>query len=212
MQSQRERLRRSRLKRHVRPGRRDLLRIAGAIGGKLLLDQAREVGSLPAALRQQRVGARQGPNTPIDGGDIGFDAIGARKPDDGIHQGQCIAGAVIDLARQQLLMFFRLLALGDVDGHAADANDMVGGIDARHRGADAPAHLAVRTADAELALEGGGVGRGWLDGALHMLPVIRVDEAANVIHAELEALWVDAEDAILPVVPGETAVQRIPFP
>src|SRR2546421_531825 len=86
-------------------------------------------------------------------------------------ESSCIARAVIDLPRQQRLAFFRFLALGDVHGDAADADHMVGGIDACHGGADAPARLPAWAADPKLALQRRRVRRRRLDRILQVLPI-----------------------------------------
>ena len=119
---------------------------------------------------------------------------------------------MVDLARQQRLALFSLLAVGDVDGHAADAHDVVSGVDARHRRSDTPAQLAVRPADAKFALKARRVGRRRLDRVLQMLPVLGVDERPDIVDGEVEARGIDAEDPILPIVPHEVAVDGIPFP
>ena len=119
---------------------------------------------------------------------------------------------MVDLTCQQHLALFRFLAIGDVDRHAADADDIVGNVDACDRGSDAPAHLAVRAAYAKFALHGRRVRRGRLDRILHMLPVIWVDQRAKIVDRNLEILRVHAENPVLPVVPGEAAIDRIPLP
>ena len=75
MQRERKRLGGARLERYVGPVGGDLSVIAGAIRRKLFLDQAREVGALPAALGEQRVRARERPDAPVDRGDIGLDGV-----------------------------------------------------------------------------------------------------------------------------------------
>src|SRR5262249_42520253 len=131
---------------------------------------------------------------------------------DRLYKRQGVARAVVDLARQQHLALFRLLAVGDVDGHATDAYDVVGRVDARHRRSDAPAQLAVRTADAKFALKARRAGRRRLDCILQVLPVLGVDQCLDIVDGEVEARRIDAEDPILSVVPDEVAVDRIPFP
>src|SRR5437879_2889938 len=85
------------------------------------------------------------PGASVDRGDIGLDGVRAGQAHDRLHERQGVARAVVDLARQQRLALFSLLAVGDVDGHAADTHDVVSGVDARHRRSDTPAQLAVRT-------------------------------------------------------------------
>ena len=72
-----------------------------AVGRQLLVDQRAEIGALPARFRQQRMRARQRPDAAFDRRDVVVDALGARQPDDRLHHGERIAGAMIDLARQQ---------------------------------------------------------------------------------------------------------------
>src|SRR5262249_36794405 len=131
---------------------------------------------------------------------------------DRLYERQGVARAVVDLARQQYLTLFRFLAVGDVDGHPADAHDVVGRVDARHRRSDAPAQLAVWTADAKFALKARRAGRRRLDRVLQMLPVLGVNQRLDVVDGEVKARGIDAEDPILPVVPDEVAVDGIPFP
>ena len=153
MQRECERLGGARLERYVGTVGGDLSVIARAIRRKLFLHQAREVGALPAALGEQRVRARERSDAPVHGGDIGLDGVRAGQPHDRLHQRQGVSRAVIDLARQQRLALLGFLAVGDVDGHAADADDVVGRVGARHRGSDAPARLPIGTTDAKLGLE-----------------------------------------------------------
>src|SRR6266404_5524888 len=69
---------------------------------------------------------------------VGFYVFPARQSNDGLRQCQRILGAMIDLAGQQILTFFRLLALGDVNGDAADPHDTAAVVDRCRGGADAP--------------------------------------------------------------------------
>src|SRR5262249_62263103 len=101
--------------------------------------------------------------------------------------------------------------LGDVTRDRADANDAIRRIDASHRGSDAPAQLAVRTADTKLALEARRIGRRRLDRVLHVLPILGMDQRPHIIDGELETRGIDAENSILPVVPEEPAIDWIPF-
>src|SRR5262249_42442397 len=110
------------------------------------------------------------------------------------------------------LALLGLLALGDVDRHAADAHDVIGGIDAGDRGANAPAGLAVRAAHPEFGLEGRARLSGRLHRILQMLPVLRVDQLLDVLNGDLEARGVAPENPVLPVVPHEGAADRIKLP
>src|ERR1700674_3274991 len=130
-----------------------------------------------------------------------LDALRPREAHDGLHDGERIAGAVIDFARQQFLAFFRLLAIGDVSDHSADPDDAAR-IDAGRRRADAPAQLAVRPTYAKLGLKGLGI-RGDLQPRLgQAVPVLRMNEGTDVLDRHRETARVDAEDSILPLVPG----------
>ena len=144
------RLRRRRLELDLRTGQFDL--VAGGIGRQLLVDQFSDFGALPARQRKHGVHPRQRVDPPFDRTDIGLHVLAARQPDDGLRQRQRVLGAVIDLPRQQVLPLLGLLALGDIDGDAADADDVAALVGARRRRAGAPAHLAVRPDDAEFRL------------------------------------------------------------
>ena len=162
VQRQRQPLRGRRLQRNIRPLDDDL--VSGAIGRKLLADQRGEVGAIPARIGQQRMGARQRFDAAFNRRNVIVDALCPCQPDDRLNDSERIAGPVIDFARQQILPLFGLLAIGHVDGHAADAHDPAGRIDARRRGAGAPARLAVRPQHAELGVLGLGALRHARDG------------------------------------------------
>ena len=123
--------------------------VAGRIGRQLLVDQLSDFGALPARQRKHGVHPRQRVDPAFDRADVGLDVVAARQPDDGLRQRQRVLGAVIDFPRQQVLALLGLLALGDVDGDAADADDAAALVGGRRRRADAPAHLAVGPDDAE---------------------------------------------------------------
>ena len=99
VQRQRQPLRGRRLQRNIRPVELDL--VAGSVGREFLGDQRGEIGAMPARIGQQRVRARQRLDAALDRRDVIVDAFGARQPDDRLDDGERIAGAVIDLARQQ---------------------------------------------------------------------------------------------------------------
>ena len=82
MQRERERLSGAWLERDVGAGRRDPLGSIRAVGGELFVDEAREIGALPAALREQRVRARQRADASVDRGDIGLDGVRAGQAHD----------------------------------------------------------------------------------------------------------------------------------
>ena len=123
--------------------------VAGGIGRQLLVDQLSYFGALPARQRKHGVHPRQRVDPSFDRTDVGLHVLAARQPDDGLRQRQRVLGAVIDLPRQQVLPLLGLLALGDIDGDAADADDAAALVGARRRRTRAPAHLAVRPDDAE---------------------------------------------------------------
>ena len=100
--------------------------------------------------------ARQRLDAALDRLDVFVDALRAGEPDDRLDDGERIAGTVIDLARQQDLALVGLLAVGDVDGDAADAHHLAGAVDARGRGADAPADFAIGAQHAKFGLLGAG--------------------------------------------------------
>ena len=82
VQRKRERLSGAWLERDVGAGRRDPLGSIRAVGGELFVDEAREIGALPAALREQRVRARQRADASVDRGDIGLDGVRAGQAHD----------------------------------------------------------------------------------------------------------------------------------
>jgi hypothetical protein len=59
---------------------------------------------------------------------------------------------MIDFAHQKGLLLLGAPAIRDVDGDAADADQLAISGDGRRGGAEAPAELAVRPADTELGL------------------------------------------------------------
>ena len=129
---------------------RDLF--AGGIGRQLLVDQLPDFGALPARQRKHGMHPRKRVDPSLNRPDVALHVFAARQPDDGLRQRQRVLGAVIDLPRQQCLSLFGLLALGDVDGDAADADDTAGLVEGGGRRADAPAHLTVGADDPELRL------------------------------------------------------------
>ncbi len=133
-----------------RTGQHDLF--ARRIRRELFVDQSLYFSALPARQRQHGVYPRQRIDPALDRANVGRHVFAARQPDDGLRQRQRILGAVIDFPGQQVLTFFGLLALGDVNGDAADANHAAVLVGARGRRSDAPAYLATRPDDPEFRL------------------------------------------------------------
>src|SRR3954447_5584560 len=96
--------------------------------------------------------ARQRVDAAFNGLNVVLDVTAARQPHDRLREGQGILGAMIDFLSEQGLSFFRPLAFGDVDCHAAYANDPAILVDRCGRSADAPANFAVGPLDSKLRL------------------------------------------------------------
>src|SRR5438477_13197207 len=86
---------------------------------------------------------RQRADAPLYRLHVGLDVVAPGQPDDRLCQRQRIFGAMVDFAGQKILPFFSTLALGDVDGDPADADNAARLVESRGRGAEAPADLAV---------------------------------------------------------------------
>ena len=119
---------------------------------------------------------------------------------------------MVYLAGQQGLPLLGDLSIGDVHRHAADPRDPAGAVDAGRRRPDAPANLPVGTLDPEFVLRWISVLEKKVQAALQPLPVFRMDQGANVFGGDAEMLPVDAEDAVLPVIPKALAGGAIPVP
>src|SRR6476646_3773971 len=119
---------------------------------------------------------------------------------------------MVDFAREQRLALLGDLAVGDVHRYAADPGDVPGSIEARRRSADAPADFAVRALDAEFVLDGLVVREQELQRRLQPLPVLRVNQGAHVLGGYGEIPPVDAEYAVLPVIPQAIAGAALPLP
>src|SRR3546814_2061188 len=100
----------------------------GAEGGKLLAHQYRQLGTLPPAVGEQCMGPRERLDAPADGGDEFVGARRLRQLDHRVDDGEQVPGAVIDLAREQLLALLVALALGDVADDADEPHGSTGGI------------------------------------------------------------------------------------
>src|SRR3546814_5343210 len=84
-----------------------------AEGGKLLAHQYRQLGTLPPAVGEQCMGPRERLDAPADGGDEFVGARRLRQLHHRVDDGEQVPGAVIDLAREQLLALLVALALGE---------------------------------------------------------------------------------------------------
>src|SRR5258705_10395157 len=143
---------------------------------------------------------------------VGLDVFAPRQSNDGLRERQRILGAMIDLAGQQILTFFRLLPFGDVNGDAADTHDPAAVVDRCRGGADAPADLAVRPLDPEL----GFIRRYALgelgDGLSQLVDIVRMEQLLNACRCRHEGAWIDSKDAVLAFVPHPVAVYPVPVP
>ena len=107
---------------------------------------------------------------------------------------------MIDLARQQGLPLFGLLAVRYIDGHTANPHDFAGNNSGCRR-ADAPAQLAARPQNAELSLQGLGVLVHLPPSLAQMVPVFRMNERPDVSDRDGKVVRVDAENPVLAFVP-----------
>ena len=156
--------------------------------------------------------ARECIDPSLDRADVTLDVFAARQTDDGLRQRQCVLGAVVNFAGQQVLTFFGLFAFGNVYGHAADTDDTPFLVDARRRRAGAPAYLAVRPNDSKLRF----VGRDAFGELGHRLAqfvnVVRVEQFLNACRCHRKCLRIDAENLILALVPHPVAIDPVPVP
>ncbi len=126
------------------------------VGGEFTFDRGGELGSLPSAVRQQRVGARQGRDAALHGCREPFLGIGAGQADQGACDRQRVLGAMVHFPGQQVAGVLGGAALADVpQDHrrqmfAADFDMRDGRLDRKFlaigpQAADGPegAHLAV---------------------------------------------------------------------
>src|SRR6266568_2511654 len=81
-----------------------------------------------------------------------LDAFRTGQPDDGLNDRERIPRAMVDLARQQDLTLVCLLAIGDIDRDAVDADSLARVIQTGGRRSDAPAHLAIGPHNAKFGL------------------------------------------------------------
>jgi len=125
------------------------------------------------------------------------------EADDRLDDRQRVPGPMIHLPHQESLALLGALAIGDVDGHAAEADHPPGRIDAGRGSPDAPARLPVRTMDAKLGLEGLSVLAHARERGTQPVPILRMNEGPDVFGRERETAGIDAENAILPFIPGK---------
>src|SRR5579862_5325050 len=119
---------------------------------------------------------------------------------------------MINFSRQEILPLFGLLAVGHVNGHAADAHNPTRRIDAGSRGAGAPSCFAVGAKHAELGVLGSCALRHAVYGLLERSPVFRMNEVAGVLHCRLKPPRINAEDATLSLVPVQFRAADLPLP
>ena len=210
MQGQREPLRGRRLQRNVRPAARDL--VAGAVRRQFIRDKGREIGAAPARIGQKCMGPRQRLDATLDRLDVIVDTLGARQPDDGLDHRKRVAGAMVDLAGEQHLALLGFLAVGDVDGNAADAQHLAGTVDSGGRRPYAPAYLPIGPQRAEFGLLRAGAFGHAVGELMQRQPVVGVNEPADSAGGDFETLRPHPEDAVLALVPTPFVGGEIPIP
>ena len=188
------------LQRNVRPSAMDL--VAGPIRRQFFIDESAEIGAAPTRVRQKRMCTRQGFDAALDGLHVIFHAFCARKPDNGLNDGQRIARSMIDLTRKQDLTLVGFLAIGDIDGDAVDTHDLACIVDAGSRRSDAPAHIAIGPHHTELNLLRAGALRHTAGVLNERNPVFRMDQRPDVLDRDLKTNRIDAEYAVLALVPA----------
>src|SRR5712691_5496278 len=119
---------------------------------------------------------------------------------------------MIDFAGEQQLALLGLLAVGDIDGHAADTRDLVDGILACRGRAEAPPHASVGTANAEFDLIATGIMPGLPERPAQTFPIVGMNQLPNACWRYLEGPRLDSEDLLLPLVPGTIAMDEVPIP
>src|SRR4051812_10200571 len=114
-------------------------------------------------------------------------------------------GALLDPMLQLLIEvlepLFGALAFGYVVGNAAQPDGPAGLIESWRRARDTPAQLSVRTLDAKLAVIGLARHRGPGGGGVEPLAVIGMDQRPDALARRHERLWLNPENAVLPLVP-----------
>ena len=143
---------------------------------------------------------------------IGFDAFAAREPDDRLSQRQRILGAVIDFAGKQALPLLGPLALGDIDGDAADADDAAGLVEVAAAVPNSQRISPSGRHDTKFGL----VGFDALVELGHRLAqfvdVVGMEQGLHILRIDLEGLRIDPEYPELPFVPHPVAVDPVPVP
>src|SRR4051812_25782497 len=142
MQSDGKYLCAGRVKGQLRPVDGDPASAAIVVWRHLVGHKRGQIGSLPARLRQKHMSARQRVDAALDGTDIGFKVLGSREADNRLYDGECVAGAMVDFARQQGLLGLALLLARHIDDHAAEALQLPRQTELANRSATAPTLLA----------------------------------------------------------------------
>ena len=203
-----------RQQRDVRSADRDPLALA-PIRRQFLCHQRADIGAVPARFRKERMRARQRLDAAFHRRHVIVDAFAhaSIERSTGRRQAHCGRG---DRPRAPAASWrcFGLLAIGDVDGDAADPHHLPARVDARRRGAGAPAHLAV-----------GAHARGIRSAtcarpcaksptiSLQRLPVLGMRPArGHCPRRALKAFGIDAENAVLALVPIQSPLTRVPIP
>src|SRR5712671_118456 len=151
-------------------------------------------------------------NTPLHGGTKLFDAFGPRQRNYRVNDGKHIFGTVIDFTGEQRLPVLRLLALGDVHRHAGDARYSAAGILDCGGPAEAPAHAAVGTANAEFCLTGPPILSGPFEQPAKHFPIATIDQLPDVRERDLEGRRIDSKYLLLPLIPNATTLDEVPIP
>src|SRR6266700_5203768 len=141
-----------------------------------------------------------------------LDVFRASQPDDGLNDRERVPRAKVDLSRQQDLTLVCLLAIRDIDRYAVDAHDVARIIQASGRRSDAPADLPIRSHNAKFGLLRACALRHAASNLNERHPIFRMDQRTNVLHRDLEILWIGAENAVLALVPAPLLADQVPIP
>jgi hypothetical protein len=85
-------------------------------------------------------------------------------------------------------------------------------IDARRSSTNAPAQFSIRAMNAKLCLVGRRVFIDVRQRRSQPLPILRMNERANIVQRHRETVRIDTENAVLPFVPRKVAAGGIPVP